>query len=162
MLFSRGDLLADLHGLVLGALFLLAYSGGLAGLIGLRTEWKTERGLRVQMRRLKIGTVAMAVIAWLTVLVGTYLVYPLYQAQYRPVLSETFWNTFAMAWKIHLGWIAPLLATAVAYVVNRYDAQLAREVRIRQALEVVFTAAFLAAAVTGLLGALTTKVLPVE
>ena len=67
MMFSRGDLLADLHGLILGALFLLAYSGGLAGLIGLRSEWETERGLRVQMRRLKVGTVAMAVIAWLTV-----------------------------------------------------------------------------------------------
>jgi hypothetical protein len=76
MVFSRGDLLVDLHGLMLGVLFLLAYSGGLAGPIGLRSEWETQRGLRVQMRRLKVGTVAMAVIAWLTVLAGTYLVYP--------------------------------------------------------------------------------------
>jgi hypothetical protein len=33
MLFSMGAFLADMHGLVFGAIFLLAYSGGMAGLL---------------------------------------------------------------------------------------------------------------------------------
>lgn len=162
MLFSQGELLVDIHGLVLGALFLLAYSGGLVGLIGLRTEWETERGLKASMWRLRIGTSTLAVVGWLTVLSGTYVIYPLFYAQYQPVITQNFWSTFAMTWKMHLGWFAPILATTVAYVVDRYGAQLAHEVRMRQAVTVLFTAAFLAAAMTGLLGALTAKALPVQ
>jgi hypothetical protein len=90
------------------------------------------------------------------------IVYPLYRTQYRQALSLTVWNTFAMAWKMQLAWLAPMLATAVTYVVIHYGAQVAREARIRQALEELFTAAFAAAGVNGLLGAFVTKVLPVH
>jgi hypothetical protein len=162
MLLTAGEALASLHGIILGAFFLLAYSGGLASLFALRVEWEKPTGVAMLMQQLSIGTVIMAVIIWLTVITGTYIVYPLYQAQFQQVLAITFWNTFAMAWKMHLGWIAPMLATAVAYVVVRYRAQLAREARIRQGLEVLFTAAFAVAGVAGLLGAFVTKVLPVH
>jgi glycerol uptake facilitator-like aquaporin len=162
LLLTTGATLAGLHGLILGAFFLLAYSGGLATLFALRVEWEKPTGISMLIRQLKIGTVLMAVTIWLTVITGTYIVYPLYRAQYQPALSITIWNTFAMAWKMHLAWIAPMLATAVAYVVIRYRTQLAREARIRQTLEVLFTAAFAAAGLAGLLGAFVTKVLPVQ
>lgn len=161
MLFTGGELWADVHGIVLGAIFLLAYSGGLAGLFALRAEWETMTGLKVLMRQLTVGTWLMAIVVWLTVVTGTYIVYPLYRSEYQVVLSKTFWNTFGMEWMMHIGWIAPILATTVAYVIVRYGTQLAREIRIRNALEVLFTIAFLTAGIAGLMGALTTKALPV-
>jgi hypothetical protein len=54
---------ALIHGIIFGAFFLLAFSGGLAGLWSLRTEWVTAEGLRERVRRLKIGTVTMALAA---------------------------------------------------------------------------------------------------
>jgi hypothetical protein len=162
MLLTTGEAIASLHGFILGAFFLLAYSGGLASLYALRIEWEKPTGVAMLIRQLEIGTVLMAVSIWLTVITGTYLVYPLYTAEYQQVLSITAWNTFAMAWKMHLGWIAPMLATAVAYVVVRYRSQLAGEARIRQTLEVLFTVAFAVAGVAGVLGAFVTKVFPVH
>jgi hypothetical protein len=46
MPFSRDALLTALHGIVLGGLFLLAYSGGLLGLYSLRPSWVTLTGYR--------------------------------------------------------------------------------------------------------------------
>jgi hypothetical protein len=37
---------ALIHGIIFGAFFLLAFSGGLAGLWSLRAEWVTAEGLR--------------------------------------------------------------------------------------------------------------------
>src|SRR5262249_8936522 len=65
---------------VLGALFLLAFAGGLAGLYSLRWELVTPTGLRERLPRLEIGTTVMAVVAWLTVITGTWIVYPWYRA----------------------------------------------------------------------------------
>src|SRR6266545_213612 len=68
-----------LHGMILGATFLLAFAGGLAGLYSLRPELLTVTGLRERLPRLTIGTWIMAIVAWLTVLSGTYVVYPWYR-----------------------------------------------------------------------------------
>ena len=69
------------HGMGLGAIFLLAFAGGLAGLWSLRPEFITEAGLRDRVRRLTWGTWMMALVAWLTVIVGTYTSYPWYRAK---------------------------------------------------------------------------------
>jgi len=52
-----------IHGMIIGAIFLLAFAGGFAGLWSLRTEYVTTEGLRERMTRLKIGTTTMAVMA---------------------------------------------------------------------------------------------------
>jgi hypothetical protein len=39
----------------------------------------TASGVTERMRRLKIGVTAMAVVAWLTVITGTWIVYPWYR-----------------------------------------------------------------------------------
>src|SRR5258708_24257591 len=95
---TSGSLWADVHGLVLGAVFLLAYSGGLAGLFTLRTRWETATGLRVLARQLIAGTWIMALVSWLTVVTGTYVVYPLYRSEFLPCLVTSFSNTCSMAW----------------------------------------------------------------
>ena len=71
------------------------------------------------------------------------------------------WHHFGMEWKEHVAWIAPFLATAVAFAVIYYGVQLARRGDIRRALMILFTLAFAAAGVAGLFGAFITKAAPV-
>jgi len=152
----------------LGALFLLAFAGGLAGLWSLRPEFMTVGGLRERIPRLEIGTAVMAVVAWATVLIGTYMVYPWYRdvASTSPKSmllvdpSRAEWHTFGMEWKEHIAFIAPILATAVAFVVFYYGPQLAREPRVRKLLITLFVIAFSAAAVAGIFGAFINKAAP--
>jgi hypothetical protein len=65
-----------IHGLVIGSLFLLAFAGGLAGPWSLRPQLVTNAGLRERLIRLRVGTTVMALMAWATVLTGTWVVYP--------------------------------------------------------------------------------------
>jgi hypothetical protein len=76
MSFTYREWWGLIHGMGLGALFLLAFAGGLAGLYSLRPALITPEGVVERLRRLKVGVVAMAVVAWLTVLSGTWVVYP--------------------------------------------------------------------------------------
>ena len=70
---------ALIHGIVLGGVFLVAFTGGLAGFYGLRGEYLTEAGIVERTRRLVVGTGLMAALVWLTVIVGTWVVYPWYR-----------------------------------------------------------------------------------
>jgi hypothetical protein len=167
---------ALIHGMVLGALFLLAFGGGLAGLWSLREKYLTAEGLAERSPRLLIGTVGMAIVAWFAVIVGTWVVYPWYRAVPPEGTTDftTFpkslllaspttadWHNFAMEWKEHVAWFAPFLATAVAFAVAYYGMQLARRGDIRRAVLVFFVLAFVAAGIAGLFGALITKAAPV-
>src|SRR5947208_1609270 len=69
-----------LHGMIFGAVFLLAFAGGLAGLYSLRPQWVTVEGIEERMTRMKAGLWTMAVIAWATVISGTFIVYPWFRA----------------------------------------------------------------------------------
>jgi hypothetical protein len=182
MEFTDRELWTVLHGLGLGTLFLLAFGGGLAGLYSLKASLLTEAGIVERTPRLLIGSVAMAAVAWLTVWSGTFIAYPWYRAAPpegldRAVQSEALrdfprywllasdrtaeWHKFGMEWKEHVAWIAPFLATAVAFAVLYYGAQLVRRGEIRRAAVIFFTLAFLAAGVAGMFGAFITKAAPV-
>ena len=159
-----------IHGMGLGALFLLAFAGGLAGIYSLRPSWLTHTGLRERIVRLNVGTTAMAVIAWLTVITGTWIVYPWYRDA-APTSAKSLllanpnlagWHNFGMEWKEHIAWIAPMLATAVAYIIIRYGLRLANMPKVRQAVLTLFVIAFAAAGIAGLFGALITKAAPVH
>jgi hypothetical protein len=159
-----------IHGMGFGALFLLAFAGGLAGLYSLRAGLVTPQGIVERMRRLKIGVVAMAIAAWGTVLTGTFVVYPWYRdaAKTSPksILvadpATTDWHEFGMEWKEHIAWLSPILATAVAFIVVYYGTNLIRHDRVRKTAMVLLVGAFGFAAVAGALGALITKVAPVH
>jgi hypothetical protein len=161
---------ALVHGILLGGAFLLAFSGGLAGFYSLRPELVTEAGVGERIRRLRIGTGAMAVLTWLTVIVGTWIVYPWYrEATPSSPKSKLLanpdtkdWHDFAMEWKEHIAWIAPMLATAAAFMVFDYRADLIRNVLARRIAMGLFIGAFAVAVVAGLLGALITKKAPVS
>jgi hypothetical protein len=168
-----------IHGMALGALFLLAFAGGLAGLYSLRPGLLTEEGISERMRRLQVGTWAMAFIAWLTAFTGTWIIYPWYRADtgtcatsVGPGCGAKFtllsnpgtvdWHNFAMEWKEHVAWIAPLLATAVAFAVTYYGVSLVKHQGVRKALMVFFTLAFAIAGIAGAMGAFITKAAPVQ
>jgi hypothetical protein len=130
----------------------------------------------------------MAVVAWATVITGTWIVYPWYReslagedfagcagaalptATCSPrdflrsnVSGETsWWHTFGMEWKEHVAWLSPLLATAVAFVITYYGVRLVRHQGVRRALMVAFIAAFAFAAVGGIFGALINKIAPIR
>ncbi|MEO8229406.1 MAG: hypothetical protein ABI628_06545 [Chloroflexota bacterium] len=181
MELTERELFTVLHGLVLGTLFLLAFGGGLAGLYSLRERLLTAEGVQERMPRLLIGTWVMAVVAWLTALSGTFIAYPWYRAtpptgtdvkdpaalvdfpRYLLLAQEKTagWHHFGMEWKEHVAWISPFLATAVAFAVVYYGAQLVSRGDVRRAIIMFFVLAFAAAGVAGLFGAFITKAAPV-
>ena len=158
-----------LHGLILGSIYLLAFSGGFAGLWSLQKKLVTETGLKERMRRLYFGVWTMAVICWATVISGTYIVYPWYRAKIptspRSMLladtNKAAWHTFGMEWKEHVAWLAPILCSAVAFIVTYYGKELSERKNLRKATAFLFLSAFVAAAVAGLLGAFINKVAPI-
>lgn len=170
------ELWTAIHGMILWTIFLLAFAGGFVGLWNLRPEWITVAGVERRLRRLATGVWVAAVVSWLAVLTGTYVLYPWYRATPPPGTTDLMrypraylranpdlaeWHD-AMEWKQHVAWIAPILATAVAYVVIRYGPRLAREEKIRRMLMILFTIAFLAAAVAGVIGTFINKVVPLR
>jgi hypothetical protein len=162
---STREFWALIHGVILGGLFLVAFAGAFAGLYSLRSELVTPEGIRERTRRLTIGMTTMATVAWLTVITGTWIVYPWYredipesprsQLLADPNLAD--WHEFAMEWKEHIAWISPLLATVAAFIVLYYRADLIRNRTARLLAIWLFVAAFAIAAVAGILGALITK-----
>src|SRR6266540_2347406 len=85
----------------------------LAGVYSLRPALITPEGVVERLRRLKVGVVAMAAVAWLTVISGTWIVYPWYRAkgpdssrsQLLANPSTKDWHEFGMEWKEHIAWI---------------------------------------------------------
>ncbi len=191
MEISGREMWTVIHGLVLGTVFLLAFSGGLAGLWSLKPGFSSAAGLRERMRRLYLGSGVMAVTAWLTVISGTWIVYPWYRVKLAPVGDDPYagcagldlpdpalcsprdflksnvsgdtdlWHIFGMEWKEHIGWAAPILATAAAFLIVYYGPRLVARPWLRTVTMVMFVAAFGAAVVGGAFGAFLNKVAPI-
>jgi len=168
MSLSNREMWTLIHGMVLGAVFLLGFAGGLEGLYSLRPQLLSAEGVRDRSRRLKLGVVTMAVAAWGTVITGTWIVYPWYRDPgpesprsvllANPDLAD--WHHFGMEWKEHVAWISPILATVVAFIVIYYGPSLIRHDRVRKTALLLFVLSFGLAAIAGLFGALITKAAP--
>ncbi len=162
---STREIWALIHGLILGGGFLIAFAGGLAGLYSLKPGLVTETGLAERTRRLVAGTTAMAAIAWVTVITGTWIVYPWYREDVATSAKSRLladpntadWHTYGMEWKEHIAWIAPMLATAAAFIVLYYGKDLIRNQTARKIAMGLFITAFAVAAIAGIFGALITK-----
>lgn len=169
MTLTERELWTVLHGLIFASLYLLAFAGGAAGLWSLRPGLLTEAGITERLKRLKIGVWTMAVTSWLTVVSGTYVVYIWYRekipesARSRLLAdpAKAAWHTFGMEWKEHVAWLAPILTTAVAFLLYWYDRELLERQEIRRVAFWFFSLAFLAAAIAGLLGAFINKAAPI-
>ncbi len=176
MQLTAREIVATSHGIVLGGLFLLFYTGGLVGFWNLREENLKDKGVARSVALLRIWTLLQAVLAWSTALLGTFVVYPWYRAKPLPGAdlvrypqallmanpSVSFWHGFGMEWKEHVAWFGPILATVVAYLVMVLGPDLARQNEVRRCCVVLSSLAFATAAIAGLLGAEITKVAPIR
>ena len=126
---------------------------------------------------LRIYLAAMAVLAWITVLTGAYIVYPWYRAvppagvaglaafPQRLLLSSpstSAWHSLGMELKEHVAWLVPISITMATVVFFQYGRDLRRHPQLRNAVLSFTMVSFLAAAVAGFFGAMINKNAPVE
>jgi hypothetical protein len=144
----------------LGIIIVHAFGGGLGTLL-------TSGDSRMKDRIRKLSTAGLAIVAWLASVVGTWFGYAGYRAKMPPggniamypreyLLNSpqlAFWETFAMEWKVHIGWTTPFLATAVAFTALRYRRRLVADRLVRKVMTIMLLLAFAGALVAAGLGA---------
>ena len=158
------------HGMLIGGPFLLAFTGGLVALAGLRSDYLTAEGISASVKRLRLGTCGMAVMAWTIVLTGTWVLLPWYRDDKpdspRSILLSSpdtrDWHEFADVWKTHIAFMAPILATTAAALVVYYGARLARDRTLRNLVLALFLGAFAVASLAALIGSLVTRAAPLR
>ena len=176
MQMSLRELITAIHGMGFGALFLLAFSGALIKLHRIRTP-EISSDLSIHERNIfRFYLIVMVLLAWATVLSGAYLVYPWYRASASlelriilisltaPYASPTTsgWHNLGMEWKEHVAWFAPIAITMIAYIFMKYSSSVPLDRNVRNVVFVFGIAAFFAAGIAGLFGALINKAAPVK
>jgi hypothetical protein len=114
---------------------------------------------------------------WLTVLVGTYIIFPPYRATPSPGITDlsdfprslvlaspaTAWlHAFAMEAKEHMPWIASMLTTAVAFIAVRDGATALANRSMRQMMFALLALSFALVSFVALLGVFVNKVAPLD
>jgi hypothetical protein len=174
MLFSDRSLWTMLHGLVLsgGALALLV-----TALFFLRVMAAPE-GTPVPARQSGAFSglvIAAAVLLWIAVLGGAYIVFPWYRATppegvaslaaYPRALlmssPDTRWlHAFGMEIKEHMPWIAAMILTAAAFVARRHRATLLSDASLRRITGSLLVVALVLVSFVALMGVFVNKVAP--
>ena len=172
MLFSERSLWTMVHGIGLGGGALLGLAAALFYLYAVRPAHDGHGA-----RAFAGLTVVTALMLWLTVIIGTYLVFPPYRATPPPgtadlaafpralVLADpgTAWlHGFGMEIKEHMPWIASMLATAAAFVAVRYQRTVLNDPPLRRVVGSLLGVAFVIVAVVSLLGVFVNKVAPLD
>jgi len=177
MLFTDRSIWTMLHGIFLGGAALMALSAVLFSLYSTRQANGSDVAAPSQASMLAWLTVFIAMMLWLTVLVGTYIIFPPYRATPPPGLTDlgqypqsliqarpdTAWlHAFAMESKEHAPWIASMLATAVAFVGVRYRSRLLNDAQLRSMATTLLAICFALVAFVALMGIFVNKVAPLE
>jgi hypothetical protein len=187
-LFSADSIWTMLHGIALGGGTLLALAAALFALTcmgtggGAADRGAADRLMLSEADARRAGYVALllvgiAVLAWFTVIGGTYIVFPSYRiappegatdlSEYPRALllasGDTAWlHRYAMETKEHVPWIAAILATAAAFVGVRNRPRLLSNGRVRQVVTGLTAAVFVIVAYVSLLGVFVNKVAPLD
>jgi hypothetical protein len=176
-LFSDRSIWTMIHGIVLGGGAMLALSAALFSLVSVSPPAATDAAAMHQSRYLTGLLVLVAVLLWLTVLIGTYITFPPYRAtppaglldlsRYpRSLIQATagagWLHSFAMESKEHVPWIAAMVATAVAYVAVRYRSRLLSDPGLRRMATVLLAICLALVSYVALLGTFINKVAPLE
>ena len=176
MEFTTRGLWTMVHGMGFGALYLLACS---FAIVELYRRYRPQSSHSISVADEKfLGTwlVAMAVVAWITVLTGAYLIYPWYragppggaalaafpQAMLKSNPGMIGWHAIGMEWKEHIAWFTPISITMAAAVFLRYRSYLTNYPQLRSAVLVFVFVSFASAGIAGFLGAELNKHAPVE
>ena len=166
-----------IHGIGFGALYLLAGSGAIVALYGRYSIDSESRSIQGSDRVFALYLTAMAALAWVAVLTGTYILYPWYRAAppAGTVLLGAFprslllsnpatsrWHTIGMEWKEHVAWLVPIAITMAAAVAIKYGRGLKFHPQLRSALQVFIVISLVAAGIAGFFGAMINKNAPLE
>jgi hypothetical protein len=123
------------HGMGFGGLYLLACSGAIIELWRHYSPARSDTASAGDERFFRAYLVSMAVLGWLAVLTGAYIVYPWYRAiphtgtanlaaypqKFLMASPSTIgWHSMGMEWKEHVAWLAPIAITMAAAVFIRY------------------------------------------
>ena len=175
MLFSDRSIWTMVHGIGLGGAGLLGLAAALFYLYAARSEGPAPAA--AGGRAFAGVTAFSAGVLWLTVLAGTYIVFPPYRATPPEGLTDlaqfprslvlaspdTAWlHAFAMEVKEHVPWFAAMLATAAAFVSVRDRATYLTDRQLRGMVTVALSICFLLAAYTAVLGTFVNKVAPLQ
>ena len=152
-------LISILHGFGLGFSLLLVLAASLG-------VWGVNPGSRALARLL----CAAATLAWAACMVGSFVVYPWYRDKSPESAKNSLvakaetkaWHEFGMEWKEHAAWLAPFLLAPAAFIAKTYREELAVRAEIRRMVGALTLAAFAAAAIAGILGALIARVEAVQ
>ncbi len=164
-----------IHGMGFGALYLMACSGAL---VEFYRRYTSPLGPEIKIedeRFMQIYLTAMAVLAWLTVLTGAYIIYPWYRAAPPPGTaslaefpqrllmsnpSPAAWHSIGMEWKEHVAWLVPISITMAAAVFSQYRRSLRIHSELRAAVLGFVWISLLAAGIAGFFGAMLNKNAP--
>lgn len=175
-LFTTGSLWTMFHGLVLGGGVLLGFSAAMYCMWSVRADNHNDASARRRCTHLGRLTILIAAMLWVIVFIGTYVNYPAYRvtppegttdlsAYPRALLRanpDTAWlHSFALEFKEHAGWIAAILMTGVAFVINRYHTTLLAKPAVFNITAGFVLASFVITAIVGLLGVFVNKVAPI-
>ncbi len=156
---------------------MLAFSGALVELYRISAPGAPSQISAAGQRVLGFYLAAMVILAWLTVLTGTYQIYPWYRAvppagvadlaEYprRLLLASgrtSQWHNIGMEWKEHAAWLAPIAITMVAYVTMKYGRAIVQHHNMRIGVLGFAVAAFVATGIAGAFGAFLNKYAPVK
>lgn len=174
MLFSDRSLWTMLHGLVLGGGALLLLVTALLSLCML--AWPEGAAVpERQSRGFAWLAMATAALLWMSVIGGTYIVFPMYRATppegltslaaYPRALlmssADTRWlHAFGMEIKEHVPWIAAMIATAAAFVARRHRATLLADRALRRITGALLAIVLVLVSGAALLGVFVNKVAP--
>ncbi len=165
------------HGMGFGALYLLACTTAIVELYRRYKPYALEPISTDDEMFLGRWLAVMAVIAWITVLTGAYVIYPWYravppagiaalnafpQALLKSNPATTGWHSIGMEWKEHIAWITPISITMAAAVFNHYRRSLRNHPELRSAVLIFVFVSFAAAGIAGFFGAELNKHAPVE
>lgn len=179
-LFSADSLWTMAHGIVLGGGTLLAMAAALFALSGPGSE--DPNGILTSADAYRAHQVAfllvgVAALAWLTVIGGTYIVFPPYRmpppegavdltAYPRALLlanAETAWlHRYAMETKEHVPWIAAMLSTTAAFLAVRNRPRILARGPTRRVVAALAATVFVLVVYVALLGVFVNKVAPLH
>jgi hypothetical protein len=176
MLFSDRSIWTMVHGIGLGGAALLGLTAALFHLYAVRPTHEPT-GHMTEPRAFAALTVFTAVMLWLTVVVGTYIIFPPYRATPPAGTTDlsafpralvlanpnTAWlHAFAMEAKEHMPWIASMLTTAVAFVAVRYRRTALATPAVRRLSFTLLAVSFAIVTFIALLGVFVNKVAPLD
>lgn len=166
-----------IHGMGFGGLYLMACSGALVELYRRHRPGLKEPATEGEVRFLRNYLFAMAVLAWIAVLTGAYIVYPWYRAvppagsvnlaafPQRLLMSSSAtigWHSIGMEWKEHVAWLVPIAITMAASVCYQYGHNLRKHPDLHKMVLSFVWISLIAAGIAGFFGATISKNAPVD